>query len=180
MFLRTLLTILRARRRSRLTMRDVGRVTMRVLPNDLDVQKHVNNGVYLSLMDLGRIDLMVRGGAWKRMRALGIFPVIASETISFRKSLTLWQRYVVETCIVGYDDKAVYLEQRFVVGGEIFVRAHLRTRFLKKSGGVVDITELLQILDMSNDELVPPEWIDRWAQDVTLPSTRAEAPSTWS
>jgi len=179
MFLRTLWTLLRARRRPRLATSDVGRLTMRVLPNDLDVQRHVNNGVYLSLMDLGRIDLLVRTGAWQRMRARGIYPVIASETISFRKSLTLWQRYVLETRIVGYDERAVYVEQRFVVAGEIYARAHLRGRFLKASGGVVNIAELAEVLGMPVAELARPEWVDRWAQDVALPSTRAEAPSIW-
>jgi acyl-CoA thioesterase FadM len=113
------------------------------------------------------------------MRARGVYPVIASETISFRKSLTLWQRYTLETRIVGYDDRAVYVEQRFVVGGEIYARAHLRGRFLKAGGGVVSIAELAEVLGMPVTELARPEWVDRWAQDVALPSTRAEAPSTW-
>lgn len=180
MLLRTILTLLRARRRSALDIHDVGRLTFRVLPNDLDVQRHVNNGVYLSLMDLGRLDLLVRTGAWKRMRAFGCYPVIASETITFRKSLQLWQRYTLETRIAGYDERAVYIEQRFVVDGEIYARAHLRGRFLKSRGGVVSVTELAELLEISTDEVVLPEWIDRWAQDVALPSTRAEAPSVWN
>ena len=180
MFLRTILTLFRARLRSRLNMHGVGQLAMRVLPNDLDVQKHVNNGVYLSLMDLGRVDLLVRNGAWQRMRASGVYPVVASETITFRKSLKLWQRYVLETRIVGYDERAVYLEQRFVVDGEIFVRAHLRARFLKQSSGVVSVTELAELLEVSTSEMALPEWIDRWAQDVALPSTRDAAPSVWN
>jgi acyl-ACP thioesterase len=47
MLLRTILTLLRARRRPSLDIHDVGHMRMRVLPNDLDVQRHVNNGVYL-------------------------------------------------------------------------------------------------------------------------------------
>lgn len=180
MLLRTLLTVLLAGRKPPLDMHEVGYKRMRVLPNDLDTQKHVNNGVYLSLMDLGRIELLVRTGAWGRMRAAGIYPVIASETITFRKSLQLWQRYVLETRIVGYDAKAVYIEQRFVVDGEIYVQAFLRGRFLKKTGGVVGLSELSEVLGIAVRELELPEWIDRWAQDVALPSTRAEAPSVWS
>jgi acyl-CoA thioesterase FadM len=180
MLLRTILTLLRAGHRPPLNLHDVGRVVMRVLPNDLDVQRHANNGVYFSLMDLARLDLLIRMGVWKRMRAFGYYPVIASETITFRKSLQLWQRYTVETRIAGYDDKAVYLEQRFVVNGEIYVKAHLRARFLKNSGGVVSVTELAKVLELPADAFVLPEWIDRWAQDVALPSTRAEAPSVWN
>lgn len=180
MLLRTILTLLRARRRPALEIHDVGLLEMRVLPNDLDVQRHVNNGVYLSLMDLGRLDLLVRTGTWERMRAFGCYPVIASETITFRKSLQLWQRYTVETRIAGYDAKAVYIEQRFVIGGEIYAKAHVRGRFLKNAGGVVSVTELAEMLEIPTDSFVLPEWIDRWAQDVALPSTRDEAPSVWS
>lgn len=180
MLLRTILTLLRARRRPPLDIHEVGRLSMRVLPNDLDVQRHVNNGVYLSLMDLGRLDLLVRTGAWKRMREFGCYPVIASETITFRKSLQVWQRYTIETRIAGYDEKAVYIEQRFVVDGEIYAKAHLRGRFLKNAGGVVSVAELAELLEVSMDAVVLPEWIDRWARDVALPSTRAEAPSIWT
>lgn len=179
MLLRTILTLLRARRRPPLDIHDVGRMTMRVLPNDLDVQRHINNGVYLSLMDLGRLDLLVRTGGWKRMRDFGCYPVIASETITFRKSLQLWQRYTLETRIAGYDEKAVYIEQRFVVNGEIYAQAHLRGRFLKNAGGVVSVTELAKVLEIAMDALVLPGWVDRWARDVALPSTRADAPSVW-
>lgn len=179
MLLRTILTLLRARRRPPLDIHDVGRMAMRVLPNDLDVQRHINNGVYLSLMDLGRLDLLVRTGGWKQMRDFGCYPVIASETITFRRSLQLWQRYTLETRIAGYDEKAVYIEQRFVVNGEIYAQAHLRGRFLKNAGGVVSVTELAKVLEISMDALVLPGWVDRWARDVALPSTRADAPSVW-
>ena len=33
---------------------------MRVWPNDLDTNAHMNNGRYLTLMDLGRFDLMTQ------------------------------------------------------------------------------------------------------------------------
>jgi hypothetical protein len=65
------------------------------------------------------------------------------------------------------------------VNGEIYAKAHLRGRFLKNAGGVVSVTELAELLEVSMDAVVLPEWIDRWARDVALPSTRAAAPSTW-
>ena len=37
-------------------------VELIVLPNDLDTNLHMNNGRYLTLMDLGRLDLFVRSG----------------------------------------------------------------------------------------------------------------------
>lgn len=158
---------------------DVGRLRLRVLPTDLDVNNHVNNGVYLSLMDLGRFDLLYRSGTWKTMMRSGLYPVIASETITFRKSLAPWQRYVLESRIVGYDAKAVYLEQRFVVDGEIYAVGHIRGRFLKRSGGTVALAELSELFGVDVTTVTLPAWVERWTADVALPSTREPAPSVW-
>ncbi|NCD21010.1 MAG: thioesterase, partial [Actinobacteria bacterium] len=44
---------LRARRRGQLSVWDVARTPFRVLPTDLDLLFHMNNGKYLSILDLG-------------------------------------------------------------------------------------------------------------------------------
>ncbi len=175
---RTILHLLRSRRAPKLHIHDVGRVRFRVLPTDLDVLGHMNNGVYFSIMDLGRMDLMIRAGAWAPLRAKGWYPVMANETMSFRKSLQPWQLFDLETRIVGVDAKAVYCEQRFVVEGEIYAQAMTRARFLKK-GGRVSIDELAELLGAEATNLTPPAWTQQWAADVALPTTREEAPSTW-
>jgi acyl-CoA thioesterase FadM len=176
---RTALQWLRSRRASRLHIHDVGRTPFRVLPTDIDVLGHMNNGVYFSIMDLGRMDLMIRAGAWAKLTAYGFFPVATNETITFRKSLELWQRFELESRIVGYDDKAVFVEQRFVVDGEIFARAFMRGRFLKKSGGTVSVSELADALDVDTTEVTLPAWLVRWSDDIVLPATRESAPSEW-
>ena len=179
MILRTLLQLLLSRRRSKLDVHDVGRMPLRVLPTDLDILGHMNNGVYFSIMDLGRMDLMIRSGLWPKLLAKGYYPVMANESGTFRKSLQPWQRYVLESRIVGYDAKAVYVEQRFVVDGEIYASAMTRGRFLKKSGGTVSMQELSDLTGVDVTTMGPPAWIDPWVEAVTLPPTRDAAPSTW-
>lgn len=176
---RTILHLLRSRRASKLGAHDVGRVRMRVLPTDLDVLGHMNNGVYFSIMDLGRMDLMIRSGIWAKLREHGYYPVMANETITFRKSLQPWQRFVLESRIVGYDAKAVYVQQRFVVDGEIFAEAMTRGRFLKKTGGTVSVTELGELVGIDITTMPAPAWIDQWVENITLPPTREPAPSDW-
>ncbi len=176
---RTILHYLRAKRQSPLEPDAVGRVEMRVVPTDLDVLGHMNNGVYFSLMDLGRMNMMIRTGAWARLTEHRMYPVMASETMSFRKSLQPWQKFVLETKVVGIDAKAVYCEQRFVVDGEIYAQAMTRARFLKKGGGLVSIEELTEVLGVDAAHFPPPAWVGPWAEQVALPSTRAEAPSVW-
>jgi acyl-CoA thioesterase FadM len=179
MIFRTILTLIAAQRRSALHIHDVGRIPLRVLPTDLDILGHMNNGIYPSIMDLGRMDLLIRAGAWATMRRLGIYPVVVSETISFRKSLQPWQKFVLESRVAGYDNKAAFLEQRFVVAGEIYAQGFIRGRFVKKSGGTVTMAELAEVLGVDLSSMTLPPWIERWSADVALPASRAEAPSDW-
>jgi hypothetical protein len=60
--LRTLMVFLRALRAPRIGLLEESAVGFRVLPGDLDVNVHLNNGRYLALMDLGRFDLLIRAG----------------------------------------------------------------------------------------------------------------------
>ncbi|MCI2957012.1 thioesterase family protein [Agromyces atrinae] len=182
MFFRTTLHLILARFGRRIGHYDVARTRFITLPTDQDILGHMNNGVYLSIMDVARFDMLVRNGVWRIFQERGWYPVVVSETISFRKSLTLWQRFTIESRILGFDEKSVFVEQRFVRPGkdgrpEIYALGVIRGRFLKKSGGVVPIDELIEAVGAMPREL--PEWIRGWADEVALPSTRGEAPSIW-
>jgi acyl-CoA thioesterase FadM len=161
-------------------LHDVLRVRRRVWPGDLDELRHVNNGVYLSMLDLARYELLTRSGVWRRMQQARLYPVVAAQTIAYRKSMRLWQRFGIETRILGYDARAVYLEQRFVVHGEIYARAYIQGRFLRRGSGVVPMTEVGDAIGVDIAEHPAPEWLHDWARAVALPSTRQPAPSDWT
>lgn len=160
---------------------DVGRLGLRVWPTDLDVLGHMNNGIYFSIMDLGRVDLMLRSGMHAMLAPHGIYPVAGQESMTFRKSLKPFQKYVLETRIAGFDERSAYMDQRFVVDGEIYAQGVIRARFLRKSGGTVMMDELLGVLGIEPGTIdgSMPDWIVDWADASRLPSTRAPAPSLW-
>ena len=144
-----------------------------VLPSDLDVLLHVNNGVYLSMLDAARVDMMLRSGFAKLVRRAGYYPVVAAETIRFRRSLKLFERFRVDTRVLGWDDKAFVLEHRFMLRETLAAEAVVRVRFLKRSGGGVDTAPLLELAGKAGiaaPEL--PEWIASWnlAQRQPAPS----------
>jgi acyl-CoA thioesterase FadM len=185
MFFRTLLHSLISRFGPTIGHYDVAVTRFRTLPTDQDIFRHMNNGVYLSIMDIARFDMLHRNGVWATFQEKGWYPVVVSETISFRKSLQLWQRFSIESRILGFDAKAVYVEQRFVrpdADGrpEIHAQGFVRARFLKRSGGVLTIAELTEALGVAPADVTVPEWLLEWSEDVALPSTRAAAPSVWS
>ena len=180
---RTLLVMWRARRRlrrdGRIAPGDVGRIRVSTLPTDIDVLRHMNNGRYLSLFDLGRWDLLVRTGMADAMKSNGWYAVVSAETVTFRKSLQLWQRFDIESRLLGHDDRAIYLEHRAVVDGEIYARAIIRARMLKRSGGTLSHQELFAAVGRPEGLPDVEAWVHEWATASALPSTRAEAPSHW-
>src|SRR3712207_6939249 len=85
--------------RPRLGLLDTSEVTMRVWPNDLDLNLHMNNGRYFTVMDLGRIDLMIRMGVAGWMWRQKWRPVGGSETMRFKRPLKPFQSYRLKTQI---------------------------------------------------------------------------------
>ena len=179
LWLRIIYQLLTWRTRPPQSLQDLGRRTFRVWPSDLDVFMHMNNGVFLTLLDLGRYDLSLRSGIWQKWKKLGWYPVVVAENITFRKSLQLWQKFDLETKLIGWTDEAFYFEQRFVVGEEIYARAIVRIRFLKKSRGILTPTEVLEATPWHGPVPVLPEWVANWSKASSLPKGREPAPSDW-
>jgi acyl-CoA thioesterase FadM len=169
-----------ARRKAPLDIQDVSVVHDRVWLTDLDELRHMNNGVYLSLLDHARLDLMLRSGAWRKMRAAGVYPVVTAQSVAYRKSLELGQRFQIESRIIGYDDRAVYIEQRVVSKGEIYARAFVQGRFLRDAGGVAPMEQVGELVGVVTADHPAPAWLTEWSAHVSLPSTRQPAPSEWS
>lgn len=180
---RTLLVIWQARRRVRrgqtLEPTEVGRIRLTTLPTDIDILRHMNNGRYLSLFDLGRWDLLIRTGLFDAMKDRGWYAVVSSETVTFRKSLELWQRFDIESRFTGHDDKALFMEHRVVIGGEVYARVIVRARMLRRTGGTVPHDELFAAVGRPEGVPGVDEWIHEWAGASALPPTKAPAPSVW-
>ncbi len=68
-------------------------LSLRVLPKDLDINLHMNNGRYLTLCDLTRVDMFMRSGLAKTMIKEKWRPIIAEHTMTYKKPLKLFQKY---------------------------------------------------------------------------------------
>ena len=178
-FTRMLLHLLRSRRRPTQGIWDDYSLPLRVLPTEIDIFMHVNNGMYFSIMDLGRLDMMVRSGVWNTIRNKGWSGVVSAETISFRKSLKLGQRYSVETRISGIDDRAVYFEHRIVVEGEIYARAFVATLLISENGTITR-DELIDVFGSPPPGMDLPDWLHDWRLHNSLPSSRRPALHSWT
>lgn len=151
MILRTILIFLKKPFLNKSNFSDITTVTMRVLPSDLDFLWHLNNGVYFSFMDFGRWDMIFRNGVFDEASKKGWYSVVAGETIKFKKSLELWDKFQIETQIRGYDEKYFFIQQKFLRDGELMATGLVKVRFLKRKGGTVGTKEVLELFN--NQEL---------------------------
>jgi len=166
LFFRLFYTLIFSRFRSKIEMTDLCVTPYRVWPTDLDVLRHVNNGVYFSMMDLGRIDMMVRSGSYKIINENDWYPVVTAETLKFKRSLTAFQKFDIHTQIVGWDEKSFYIEQSFIVGEKLCSSGVIKGRFLKKKGGQVTTRELLDAVGIDFDSKVLSDEIAKWSDSA--------------
>lgn len=179
MIFRILMVFLQSKKAPKLSMFDTGSVSMRATLTDIDFAGHINNGMYFSIFDLGRFDLMFRSGVWDILRKNKWTPVVQCETITFRKSVELGKKFSQKTRLLGLDEKCIYFEQRIVVDGEIYARAYIATRMTSKKGAVSN-EEIMQAvgLDVPEDRVVP-QWLHDWREHGALPGSRKPAPHNW-
>lgn len=152
------LLIQRSLNRSNQSLLDICSTSFRVGLSDLDINAHMNNGRYLSLMDLGRVDLMLKSGFFWRLILNGFFPVVLSESIVFRRSLGLWEKFDMQTEIIGWDEKDFFILQKFVCRGQTYATGHIRGRFLKRGQkSSVPTLDLFRFLGLPWSELRPSD-----------------------
>ena len=135
----------------------------RVWPNDLDVNIHMNNGRFLSVMDLGRFDISFRTGLGRAMLRNRWQPLVGGVTIRYRRSLDPFEAYELHTRLLGWDDKWFFLEQRFLKrGGDLAAEGVVRALFRGKEGNVA-VAEVLRQMGYDGPDVVPPPAIQAWA-----------------
>ncbi len=99
--------------RSHQSLMESATLRMRVWPADLDINLHLTNSRYLALMDLGRIELMLRTGMMLKVMKRRWLPVVSIASIGFRCEISPFERFTLHTRILGWDEKWFYMEQRF-------------------------------------------------------------------
>ncbi len=114
LYIRLFLTLIFSRFKRKISLFEDVTTVHRVWPNDLDLLGHVNNGRYFTITDFVRIGALVRAGVWKNLRKDKLIPVMAGETAQFRKPLRPFQRYEIITRCVGWDERFMYVDHKFV------------------------------------------------------------------
>jgi acyl-CoA thioesterase FadM len=144
-----------ARRRGIL---DASELKFRTWFHDLDLNLHMNNGRFLSLMDLGRFDLMARCGLLRTVFRHRWIPIVGAVHITYRRPLAPFQGFTLRTRVVAWDEKWFYIEQVFSVGDRLHAKALVKAT-LKERDGTVPSGRIVAMLgeDISSP-ILPSEW----------------------
>lgn len=126
-----------------------------VLPNDLDLNWHMNNGRYLTLMDLGRIDFMQRIDLLNTVIKNKWFPVLSASQMTFLRPLKLFERYTLHTSLEHWDEKWYVISQRFERNGKVYAIGKVRGLFRDKDG-TVNCNHVLDHFEGSKAITPPP------------------------
>jgi len=153
LWLRLLWLFLTAPWRPRLVVPDgVSTLDFRVMPHDLDLSMHMNNGRYLQIMDLGRLDLLIRSGMGGAVWRNGWTPVANAAVVRFRRELRPFDRYRLETRVVGWLEQAVLIEQTFVFTsgereGQVSARALFKgALYDRKERRYIPVADLMALI----------------------------------
>ena len=136
-------------------------VSFRVWPNDLDINIHMNNGRYLTLMDLGRLDLVLRSGFWRILWKRRWSAVLGSVTMRYRRPLKPFQRYDLITRVLGWDEKWLFVEQQFVVDGHAHAVGYAKAIFTE-GARALPMTEMLAAIGYAYPSPPLPDGIHSW------------------
>ncbi len=138
---------------------DEARVEMRAWPTDLDCTGHVGDERYLEMMKLGRHCLATRMGVLAEMQKRGITAHVGATEVQYLNELELFECFELVSRIVGWDDKWLFLEQKFI-----------------RCGGRPLAVGFVQLVFKHEGQTVPPEVIMSYSgRIVDSPPLPAEA-----
>ena len=93
---------------------DEDRLRLRVWPNDIDLNLHMNNARFLSIMDYARAHLLARTRLLEHIIHSRWRPLAGAVWITYRRSLPLFSAFSLSSRMVCWDERWFYIEQTFV------------------------------------------------------------------
>lgn len=108
-----------------------------VMPSWIDRNIHMSNARYIYELNFSRRHFFQTKGLWDYMRRMNCFFLVQAQTIRYRKELKLWDRFLIETRIIDWndDDCCFYVESKFIHKETRFISAihHLKYRIVNRN-----------------------------------------------
>lgn len=145
----------------RIRVLEEDRIAMRVWPNDIDINLHLNNGRYLSVMDFARTHLLARAGLLEHIIRSRWQPLVGAVWMTYRRSLPLFARFEIASRLVCWDERWFYLEQTFT-GEKGLCAVGWVKGVLRDGSGSLDPQAVLERVEPGVVSPPVPEAIAQW------------------
>lgn len=133
---------------------------------DVDIFiRHMNNARYIRELDFARFHFYGLTGLYEGVRKNKGGAVQGASSVRYRKTIPIFSLYKIETKLVWWDEKAIYLEQKFITLSDGFVRAIALSKQCITNCNVVEL-----IKEFPGGEKVPeaPQELKLWLVSSTL------------
>ena len=152
--------------RSKLKIREESLMTFRVWLTDVDIS-FMNNASMMTVMEMGRIDLMVRIGFFSLAQKNKWYFPSRGITVQFLRPLKLFQKATLITRIFYVDDKWIYLEQK-IRRFEKDIAFCIVKCTVKKGIATIDTKQISKQLHFENLPKEGKQVIDAYEQENML------------
>lgn len=145
---------------------DTVSMEFRVRLFDIDLNMHLNNAKYLKYMDRCRLEHAVSTGLLDKLIHARCAAVVANTEIAYVREIRPYQYFTVETRILGWDDKYVYYDQRFISKDRLHTHALLRVAHMY-GGKAISPQAVQEITGLNMQSPVLPEYVEQWRKLLT-------------
>lgn len=170
LFRRLAVSLLIASRRSKLEPGEADVTHTMAMPWDMDMFMELNNGRTLSVYDVGRFALALRGGLLAALRRRRWGLTMAGSNAQYRRKVRMFDRLEIRSRVVARDDRFFYLEQTIHTSkgpsSNIVYRSAVTDR-----NGIVATDDVVAEMGYPDWRPAPPDWVAKWSE--------AEAARPW-
>lgn len=99
---------------------------------DCESLRYMANAKYFYYMDLIRFEILFRSELYKNTAKKGMFAVLGSQKIIYKKPLRRWSKFSITLVLEGWDEKWVYHRQIFEQRGEVCAIGFTKLAFWHK------------------------------------------------
>jgi acyl-CoA thioesterase FadM len=141
--------------RSRIGPLDPSVVHFRALPQDCDLNLHLNAGRYVSFMDIARVELLARMRLLRSMLKRGWRPIVGGSTLTYRRSVMPFERFTVQSRVAAWDEKWFYIEHLIHKRDGTLAATGVMRTLLRSPKGNIPPGEVLKVLGL--EDMQSPE-----------------------
>ncbi|XP_026328784.1 protein THEM6-like [Hyposmocoma kahamanoa] len=137
---------------------------------DVDIfLKHMNNARYVRELDFARFHFYDRTGIYENCTKVDGHVLQGASSIRYRRTIPIFTVYKVETKLVYWEEKTIFIEQKFTTINDGFVRAVVLSRQNLLN---IDSDTLFRGIPGADQKPECPEEIKHWLQAIEISSAK--------